>query len=49
MLRAPAMKEQRPTVLDSEFKQTQQEELEQNLLRTFNESGHSQLSNVGCD
>ena len=46
---APPMKEQNPTVLDSEFKQTQQEELEQNLLRTFNESGHSQLSNVACD
>ena len=45
---APPMMEHRPTVLDSDFKQSQQQELEQNLLRKLGESGHSQLSNVAC-
>ena len=49
MLCAPLMKEQKPTVLESDFKQTQQEEREQSLLRTLGDSGHTQLANVACD
>ncbi|MCS7470172.1 BON domain-containing protein [Stieleria sp. ICT_E10.1] len=49
MLCAPPMKEQKPTVLESDFKQTQREEHEQTLLRTLGESGHPQLANVACD
>ncbi|WP_145388918.1 BON domain-containing protein [Stieleria neptunia] len=43
------MKEQKPLVLDSEFKQTQQEDVEQILLRALGDSGHTQLANVVCD
>ncbi|PAY15629.1 hypothetical protein CKO51_30890 [Rhodopirellula sp. SM50] len=43
------MKEQKPTVLENDLKQTQQEEREQILLRTLGESGHTQLTNVACD
>ncbi|QDV44606.1 BON domain protein [Stieleria neptunia] len=49
MICAPPMKEQKPLVLDSEFKQTQQEDVEQILLRALGDSGHTQLANVVCD